>query len=277
MGVIDWIKDRYEAHKRACAYRKAVYMGLEAISDNQERQLIKEMRQVERLNTLAKAIRDGIQDARLYNRRIDWELARVIARNVEELREAGLSIDEAIDNCRLYVNRYLGDRYKKCDIWVALKHPTWTAEPTDGVVLSYDLGGKSLTAADSQDTATTHFEYMVVKVDRLGHPLFTEEVNSPYLPGGKDVRPVDLSQEQLKELIQRYPDIAQTSDRVVLAQYYPFGYGVSMPTWDQDEFVPSQGQSCVVKVVRTLVNAEELWNLHQGRRNKPAEILGIKP
>lgn len=22
---------------------------------------------------------------------------------------------------------------------------------------------------------------------------------------------------------------------------------------------------------------EELWNLHQGRRNKPAEIFGIKP
>ena len=114
------------------------------------------------------------------------------------------------------------------------------------------------------------------KVDRLEHPLFIEEVNSPELPGGKDVRPVDLSQEQLKELIQRYPDIAQISDRVVSAQYYPFGYGVSMPTWDQDEFVPSQGQSCVVKVVRTLVNAEELWSLHQGRRNKPEEILGIK-
>lgn len=63
---------------------------------------------------------------------------------------------------------------------------------------------------------------------------------------------------------------------MVSAQYYPFGYGVSMPTWDQDEFVPSQGQSCVVKVVRTLVNAEELWSLHQGRRNKPEEILGIK-
>ena len=39
MGVIDWIKDRHEAHKRACAYRKAAYMSLEAISDNQERQL----------------------------------------------------------------------------------------------------------------------------------------------------------------------------------------------------------------------------------------------
>lgn len=29
--------------------------------------------------------------------------------------------------------------------------------------------------------------------------------------------------------------------------------------------------------LRALVNAEELWSLHQGRRNKPAEILGIKP
>ena len=179
------------------------------------------------------------------------DLSRLVAASLVQapdlcVDKSAYDLDDAIDNCRLYVNRYLGDSYKKCDIWVELGIPTWTAEPTDGVVLSYDLGGKSLTAADSQDTATTHFEHMVVKVDRLENPLFTEEVSSPELPGGKDLRPVDLSQEQLKELIQRYPDIAQISDRVVLAQYYPFGYGVSMPTWDQDEFVPSQGQSCVV-------------------------------
>ena len=32
MGVIDWIKDRHEERKRAKAYRKAIYMGNEAIS-----------------------------------------------------------------------------------------------------------------------------------------------------------------------------------------------------------------------------------------------------
>ena len=118
---------------------------------------------------------------------------------------------------------------------------------------------------------------MVVEVDSLEHPLFTEEIQSPQFPGGREVRPVDLSQAQLKELIRRYPDKAQVSDRVIKAQYYPFAYCISMPTWQTVETVPSSGQTCVVHVIRTLVNAEELWNLHQGRRNKPAEILGIKP
>ena len=277
MGVIDWIKDRHEVRQRAKAYRKSIYMGMEAIARHQEEQLIKSMRQTERLNVLSSAIRDAIMDARLFSRRIDRGLAMVIGRYVDELREAGYTLDDAIGVCVTDVNRHLSDSSNKADIWVALADPTWTAEPTDGVVLSYDLGAKSLTATDSKDSATTHFEHMVVKVDRLEHTLFTEEVVSPQFPGGKDVRPVDLSQEQLKELIHRYQDIAQTSDRVVMAQYYPFCYGVSMPTWSQDEFVPSQGQSCVIKVVRTVVNVEELWSLHQGRRNKPAEILGIKP
>ena len=32
MGVIDWIKDRHEERQRAKAYRKSIYMGMEAIS-----------------------------------------------------------------------------------------------------------------------------------------------------------------------------------------------------------------------------------------------------
>jgi hypothetical protein len=87
---------------------------------------------------------------------------------------------------------------------------------------------------------------------------------------------VDLSQAQLKELIRRYPDKVQLSDRVVAAKYYPFGYCISMPTWRAVEKVPSPGQTCVVQITRTLVNAEELWSLYNGRRNKPAEILGIE-
>ena len=70
MGVIDWIKDRYEERQRAKAYRKSIYMGMEAISSHQE-QLIKSMRQTERLNALSSAIRDAIMDARLFSRRID--------------------------------------------------------------------------------------------------------------------------------------------------------------------------------------------------------------
>ncbi len=185
-------------------------------------------------------------------------------------------LDDAIGVCVTDVNRHLSDSSNKADIWVALADPTWTAEPTDGVVLSYDLGGKSLTAADSQDSATTHFQHMVVEVDLLEHPLFTEEIQSPQFPGGREVRPVDLSQAQLKELIRRYPDKAQFSDRVVEAKYYPFGYCISMPTWRAVEKVPSPGQTCVVHIARTLVNAEELWGLYLGRRNKPAEVLGIE-
>ena len=117
---------------------------------------------------------------------------------------------------------------------------------------------------------------MVVEMDSLEHPLFTEEIKSPQRPGGRDVRPVDMSQAQLKELIRRYPDKVQLSDRVVAAKYYPFGYCISMPTWRAVEKVPSPGQTCVVQITRTLVNAEELWSLYKGRRNKPAEILGIE-
>ena len=90
------------------------------------------------------------------------------------------------------------------------------------------------------------------------------------------MRSVDLSQAQLKELIRRYPDKTHFSDRVVEAKYYPFGYCISMPTWRAVEKVPSPGQTCVVHITRTLVNAEELWNLHLGRRNKPAEVLGVQ-
>lgn len=277
MGVIDWIKNRHEERQRAKAYRKAIYMGNEAIASHQEEQLIKSMRQTERLNALSSAIHDAIRDARLFSRRIDHGLALVIARYVDELREAGYTLDDAIGVCVTDVNRHLSDSSNKADIWVAHEEPTWTARPTDGVVLSYDLGAKSLTAADSKDSATTHFQHMVVEVDSLEYPLFTEEIQSPQFPGGREVRPVDLSQAQLKELIQRYPDKAQVSDRVIKAQYYPFAYCISMPTWQTVETVPSSGQTCAVHVIRTLVNAEELWNLHQGRRNKPAEILGIKP
>ena len=276
MGVIDWIKDRHEGRQRAKAYRKSIYMGMEAISSHQEEQLIKSMRQTERLNTLSSAICDTIRDARVFSRRIDHGLAMVIGRYVDELREAGYTLDDAIRVCVTDVNRHLSDSSNKADIWVALKDPTWTARPTDGVVLSYDLGAKSLTAIDSKDSATTHFQHMVVEVDRFEHPLFIEEIKSPQLPGGRDVRPVDLSQEQLKELIQRYPDKAQLSDRVVKAKYYPFGYCISLPTWRAVEKVPSHGQTCVVHITRTLVNAEELWSLHKGRRNKPAEVLGIE-
>ena len=216
-------------------------------------------------------------DARLFSRRIDHGLALVIARYVDELREAGYTLDDAIGVCVTDVNRHFSDSSNKADIWVAHEKPTWTARPTDGVVLSYDLGAKSLTATDSKDSATTHFQHMVVEVDSLEYPLFIEEIQSPQFPGGRDVRPVDLSQAQLKELIRRYPDKAQFSDRVVEAKYYPFGYCISMPTWRTVEKVPSPGQTCVVHIDRTLVNAEELWNLHQGRRNKPAEVLGIQP
>ena len=275
MGVIDWIKDRHEESKRAKAYRKAIYMGNEAISSQQEEQLIKEMRQTERLNALSAAINDAIRYARLFSRRIDRGLAMVIGRYVDELREAGYTLDNAIGVCIKDVNRHLSGSSKKADIWVVLADPTWTAEPTDGVVLSYDLGDKSLTAAESTDSATTHFQHMVVEVNHLEHPLFTEEVQSPQLPGGREVRPVDLSQEQLKELIRRYPDKAQISDRVIKAQYYPLAYCISMPTWQTVEMVPSPGQTCAVHVIRTLANAEELWNLHQSCLNKPSEVLGI--
>ena len=277
MGVIDWIKDRHEERQRAKAYRKSIYMGIEAIASHKEEQLIKSMRQTERLNALSSAIRDTITDARLFSRRIDHGLALVIARYVDELREAGYTLDDAIGVCITDVNRHLSDSSNKADIWVALEEPTWTARPTDGVVLSYDLGAKSLTAADSKDSATTHFQHMVVEVDNFEHPLFTEEIQSTQFPGGREVRPVDLSQAQLKELIRRYPDKAQFSDRVVEAKYYPFGYCISMPTWRGVEKVPSPGQTCVVHITRTLVNAEKLWNLHLGRRNKPADVLGIKP
>lgn len=276
MGVIDWIKDRHEERQRAKAYRKVIYMGNEVIASHQEEQLIKSMQQTERLNTLSSAIRDTIRDARVFSRRIDHGLAMVIGRYVDELLEAGYTLDDAISACVTDVNRHLSDSSNKADIWVALEDPTWTARPTDGVVLSYDLGAKSLTATDRKDSATTHFQHMVVEVDYFEHPLFTEEIKSPQRPGGRDVRPVDMSQAQLKELIQRYPDKAQFSYRVVEAKYYPFGYCISMPTWGAVEKVPSPGQACVVHITRTLVNAEELWNLHLGRRNKPAEVLGIE-
>ena len=94
---------------------------------------------------------------------------------------------------------------------------------------------------------------MVVELDSLEYPLFTEEIQSPQFPGGREVRPVDLSQTQLKELIRRYPDKAQVSDRVIKTQYYPFAYCISMPTWKTVETVPSSGQTCAVHVIRTLV------------------------
>ena len=104
-------------------------------------------------------------------------------RHVYELRETGYTLDDAIGVCLTDVNRHLSDSSNKADIWVALADPTWAAEPTDGVVLSYDLGAKSLTATDSKDSATTHFQHMVMEVNHLEHPLFTEEVQSPQLPG----------------------------------------------------------------------------------------------
>ena len=85
MGVIDWIKDRHEERKRAKAYLKSIYMGMEAIASHQEEQLIKEMRQTERLNALSAAINDAVRDARLFSRRIDRGLAMVIGRYVDEL------------------------------------------------------------------------------------------------------------------------------------------------------------------------------------------------